>query len=96
MAVIKEGFLLRMADGLFLGVEVMQKSDLSIRFAYPGNTPDWKSVDPVTFPRVGEIMADLKARGRELPVEVAWVQYTMEVEYRAMHLEDFLPKEVQS
>lgn len=95
MAIVKEGYLLRMADGLFLGVVVMQKSDLSTRFAYPGNTPDWKAIDPVTSPRVGEIMADLKARGWELPVQVAWVQYTMEVEYRAMHLEDFLPKEVQ-
>lgn len=95
MAIVKEGFLLRMADGRFLAVEVLQKSDLSLQFEYLGITHDWKSINPVTSPRISEIMADLKAKGLELPVGVAWVQFTMEVEYRAMHLEDFLPKEVQ-
>ena len=95
MAIVKEGFLLRMADGLYLEVVVMQRSDSRILFVYGACTPDWKAVDPLPASIVSKVLADRKTEGLELPVEVAWVQYTMEVEYRAMNLEGFLPKGVQ-
>lgn len=95
MAIVKEGYLLRMADGSYLEVVVLQRSNSSLLFVYSACTLDWKAVDPLPASIVPKVLADRKTEGLELPVEAAWVQYTMEVEYRAMHLEDFLPKEVQ-